>query len=259
MAVTPEADDPVARGRHGARSGARARRQLRHRRPSHPVVPGGPGSDPRAREALVPSPRQRGGLHARGGSRRAHAGAPLLRRLPVRCDGHRAEALLHGQGRAVEPRPLGRLLLTLGAFPVHRESGRPRGPHPCGGGAAAGTVAGDVPRGRPSGGSGRPAPPRGSGVPRGAHRGEHRPHGHRRLGSRHAQGIHHPQAPARDPGARRAGATARTQRRRAGVPLSGARHDGGAASQDPGGLRRRPRDVDAIDGTQRGGVDGPER
>ena len=49
-------------------------------------------------------------------------GPPLLRRLLFAAFVHRPQALLHGQGRAVEAQGARALLLTVGAFPVHRES-----------------------------------------------------------------------------------------------------------------------------------------
>ena len=112
---------------------------------------------------------------------------------------------------------LGRLLLTVGAFPVHRGVGRPRGAPARRGGAAQGTGARAVPRGHPTRRAGDRGPHGGGGVPVRPHRRAHRAHRHRRLGPGHAQGECRPQA-AHHPGGdrpRHSAATAHRGRTRA--------------------------------------------
>ena len=89
---------------------------------------------------------------------------------------------------------LGKLLLYLGVFPVHRESADREALQRAEEVLNRGQCPGALPRGHPPRGPGHRGPHGGRRVPLGPHRRTDRAHRHRRLGSVHAQGQRHPQA-----------------------------------------------------------------
>ena len=89
---------------------------------------------------------------------------------------------------------LGKLLLTVGAFPVHRESADREALQRAEEVLRQGEVARALPRGHPPRRPGDRGPHGRGHVPLGPHRRPDRPHRHRRLRPGHAQGQHHPQA-----------------------------------------------------------------
>ena len=89
---------------------------------------------------------------------------------------------------------LGKLLLTVGAFPVHRESADREALQRAEEVLRQGEVLVLFPEGTPARRPRHRGPDGGGHLPLRPHRGADRPHRHRRVRPGHAQGQHHPQA-----------------------------------------------------------------
>ena len=176
----------------------------------------------RGRSSVPPPGSDPGGPNVPDrGAGRPGPGPPVLRRLRVLRLRHRPQALLHGQGRAVEAPAAGPAPARPRGLPGSPRVGRPLGPAPRRGGPAPGAGAGDVPRGHPPGGRARRRSAGGGGLPGGPDRGGARPGRHRQLRPGHAQGAPHPQAPEDPGGGGRAHATPPSAARAGGWPAAG--------------------------------------